>query len=124
MKEKIQKADGVKRILCILLSVGIFAFVLYNIFCYDKESEMYYPLSRYYVPQWGRFLNADAYFTTGFQTYATNMFAYCANNPVNSSDLYGYRDKDDHKSWTKSTALQLDFWGSIPEKNRGWKQKC
>lgn len=41
MKEKIQKADGVKRILCILLSVGIFAFVLYNIFCYDKESEMY-----------------------------------------------------------------------------------
>lgn len=97
-------------------TISLYNPFYYRSYCYDKETEMYYLLSRYYVPQWGRFLNADAYFTTGVQAYATNMFAYCANNPINSSDLYGYWDKDDHKNWTKTTALQLDFWGSIPEK--------
>ena len=38
----------------------------------------------------GRFINADAYTSTGQGILGNNMFAYCNNNPVNSSDSHGY----------------------------------
>ena len=39
----------------------------------------------------GRFINADAFSTTGQGLLGNNMFAYCLNNPVNLVDPYGYR---------------------------------
>ena len=42
----------------------------------------YYCGSRFYMPELGRFLNADAYTDTGSGVVGTNMFAYCNNNPV------------------------------------------
>ena len=50
---------------------------------------MYYLQSRYYDPEVGRFLNADAYTSTGQGILSCNMFAYCANNPVNAVDPTG-----------------------------------
>ena len=45
--------------------------------------------SRYYDPELGRFLNADAYVSTGQGILGNNMFAYCNNNPVMWDDPTG-----------------------------------
>lgn len=49
----------------------------------------YYLGSRFYVPELGRFLNADSYSDTGTGVVGTNMFAYCNNNPVMFIDPKG-----------------------------------
>ena len=46
--------------------------------------------SRYYNPETGRFLNADALTSTGQGLLGNNMFAYCYNSPVNKADNSGY----------------------------------
>ena len=61
----------------------------YRGYYYDSETGFYYLQSRYYDPQTGRFLNADAYADTGDTVLSTNMFAYCENNPVNGADPSG-----------------------------------
>ena len=45
--------------------------------------------SRYYDPVVGRFLNADGYVSTGQGILGYNMFAYCNNNPINSTAYLG-----------------------------------
>ena len=42
------------------------------------------------MPQWGRFLNADGYVSTGTGLLGYNMYAYCGNNPVMYMDLTGH----------------------------------
>jgi hypothetical protein len=52
---------------------------------------MYYCQSRYYVPEWCRWLNADdtAYLST--ETIdGLNLFVYCGNNPVMHKDPSGH----------------------------------
>ncbi len=49
----------------------------------------YYCGSRFYMPELGRFLNADIYADTGTGVVGTNMFAYCNNNPVMFVDPEG-----------------------------------
>lgn len=49
----------------------------------------YYLGSRFYMPMFGRFLNADKHFDTGTGVIGTNMFAYCNNNPVMFTDATG-----------------------------------
>ena len=61
----------------------------YRGYYYDEESGLYYLNSRYYDPQTGRFINADSYVSTGQGITGTNMFAYCANDPVNLIDEDG-----------------------------------
>lgn len=52
---------------------------------------MYYLQSRYYDPEIGRFINADdVNFIGATGTVGSyNPFAYCENNPVNYSDIFG-----------------------------------
>lgn len=61
----------------------------YRSYYYDKETGLYYLNSRYYNPEWGRFINADSHITTGQGFNSYNMFCYCANNPINKADLSG-----------------------------------
>ena len=52
---------------------------------------MYYLQSRYYNPTVGRFLNSDdseSLHRVALPT-ETNLFSYCANNPVNATDASG-----------------------------------
>ena len=58
-------------------------------YIYDAETGFYYLQSRYYDPAIGRFINADAFASTGQGILGNNMFAYCNNNPVNCSDPSG-----------------------------------
>ena len=55
--------------------------------------------SRYYNPDWGRFINADATEVLGLTKgvlLSHNAFAYCANNPVMGSDPSGYFSIDNN----------------------------
>ena len=61
----------------------------YRGYVYDRETGLYYLQSRYYDPEIGRFINADAYAATGQGFVGNNMFVYCLNNPVNYSDQLG-----------------------------------
>ncbi len=51
---------------------------------------MYYCNSRYYVPEWCRWLNADNIaFLDPSSVKTTNLFAYCGNNPITNIDNEG-----------------------------------
>ena len=63
----------------------------YRGYVYDQETNLYYLKSRYYNPQWGRFLNADSFASTGQGLTGNNMFAYCGNDPINFADTAGTR---------------------------------
>ena len=61
----------------------------YRGYYYDSETGFYYLQSRYYDPANHRFINADAYASTGQGFTGTNMFVYCLNNPVQRTDSGG-----------------------------------
>lgn len=63
--------------------------IRYRGYYYDNETGLYYLNSRYYDPDTCRFINADAYVSTGQGLLGFNMFAYCLNNPVNGYDPTG-----------------------------------
>jgi hypothetical protein len=50
---------------------------------------LYYLQSRYYNPEWGRFINADGAVGHIGNIQGHNMFQYCFNNPVMMSDPSG-----------------------------------
>jgi len=64
----------------------------YRGYYYDTETQLYYLQSRYYNPKWGRFLNVDAYISTGAGLISCNMYAYCNNEPVLGYDPTGHED--------------------------------
>lgn len=55
----------------------------YKGYYYDKETGLYLVTSRYYNPEWCRWLNADSirYLEIG-NLDVLNLFAYCENSPV------------------------------------------
>ena len=61
----------------------------YRGYYYDTETGLYYLQSRYYNPEWGRFLNSDVYVNANGDLVGFNMFAYCSNNPVMNIDCSG-----------------------------------
>ena len=61
----------------------------YRGYVYDHETGLYYLQSRYYNPEWGRFLNADNLLCTD-SPIGCNLYVYCLNNPVNNNDASGH----------------------------------
>ena len=70
-------------------TIGTLNPIRYRGYVYDTETGLYYLQSRYYDPELGRFINADAFVSTGQGLLGNNMFAYCGNNPVNYVDPSG-----------------------------------
>ncbi len=64
----------------------------YRGYYYDVETGLYYLQSRYYDPEAGRFINADAmkFLNTFGSLHGVNLFAYCNNDPINKYDSTGY----------------------------------
>ncbi|MCL2341969.1 MAG: RHS repeat-associated core domain-containing protein [Firmicutes bacterium] len=59
----------------------------------DKETNLYYLNSRYYSPEWQRFINADSVDIFSDENVdhilINNLYAYCLNNPINMVDPDG-----------------------------------
>lgn len=70
-------------------NIGIINPYRYREYRYDSETGLYYLQSRYYNPEWGRFISADNYGGTIGEIYSHNRYAYCKNNPVNMVDEDG-----------------------------------
>jgi RHS repeat-associated protein len=68
----------------------------------DQEIGLYYLNSRYYNPETGRFLNADGMLGEAGDILSTNMYAYCANNPIMNVDSNGYM-----ATWLKLALVAL-----------------
>lgn len=59
----------------------------------DNETGFYYLKSRYYFPEFHRFICADGLVSTGQGLLSYNMFAYCLNNPINYLDSFGNKSE-------------------------------
>jgi len=65
----------------------------YRGYYYDAETGLYYLQSRYYNPEWGRFINADIIEILQLskeEPVNANLFSYCNSNPVLLSDHEGH----------------------------------
>ncbi len=80
--------------------------IRYRGYYYDSETKLYYLQSRYYNPEWGRFLNADSITTSDL--LGKNLFSYCQNNPVSYMDGGGTCP-----FWDGVQGFFSDQWNSI-----------
>ena len=79
----------------------------------SNETNWYYLQSRYYNPEWGRFINADGagFLGAGEEGLLSyNLFAYCGNNPVNRADAGGNLSV---KNWIKIGIGAVALAGAI-----------
>jgi RHS repeat-associated protein len=72
-------------------SVGVKNPYKYRGYRYDSETELYYLNSRYYNPEFGRFINSDGIIGQTGELLGHNLFIYSKNNPINMSDSDGFR---------------------------------
>ena len=74
---------------------------------YDEETGLYYLRSRYYNPEWQKFVNADEYVNK-------NLFEYCKNNAPNSIDTNGKDSVSLAKSWVETMSWLPGVDGPLP----------
>lgn len=71
-------------------TLGVDNHMRYKGYYFDEETGFYYCKSRYYVPEWCRWLNADnPSFLKPYSATGNNLFAYCENDPINRVDYSG-----------------------------------
>jgi RHS repeat-associated protein len=63
--------------------------IRYRGYYYDTETGLYYCQSRYYNPEWGRWINADDQIDPD-SMLGSNLYAYCENDPINKADPSGH----------------------------------
>ena len=62
----------------------------YRGYYYDTETGYYYLQSRYYNPEWGKFISPDNFsYIDNSTRLGFNAYIYCANNPVMYTDHTG-----------------------------------
>lgn len=64
--------------------------IRYKGYYYDDETGLYMMASRYYNPEWGRFISPDSIdYLDPESINGLNLYAYAGNNPVNNSCSFG-----------------------------------
>jgi RHS repeat-associated protein len=71
-------------------NIGIINPFRYRGYYYDKETNLYYLNSRYYNPEWGRFINSDKVLGINRDLLSYNLFLYVSNNPIMFLDKTGF----------------------------------
>ena len=62
----------------------------YKGYYFDQETGMYYCHTRYYVPEWGRWLSSDSpIYADAYELNKINLFAYCGDSPIVRVDTEG-----------------------------------
>ena len=75
-------------------TLGTYNPLRYRGYVYDTETGFYYVSSRYYDPEIGRWISPEpnvytGAFDSGSGLIGYNVYAYCANSPVNFTDPTG-----------------------------------
>ncbi len=83
-------------------NIGIINPFRYRQYYYDTEIDLYYLNSRYYSPEWGRFISPDTKFIQDVSLLGNNLYLYTANNPVSRIDNNGTSWKSFWKKAKKS----------------------
>ena len=91
-------------------TVGFYNPLRYRGYVYDHETGLYYLQSRYYSPGLGRFINADAFTSTGQGLLGNNMFAYCRNHPTIRTDTGGTRDGSIWSFENDEVGREILYW--------------
>ena len=73
-------------------TVGVKNPYRYRGYRYDTETGLYYLQSRYYNPEWGRFISSDTDIGNIYDPGALNLYAYCRNNSATRVDIAGNSD--------------------------------
>ena len=71
----------------------------------DRESELIYFGFRYYMPNWGRFLNRDPIEEAGGE----NLYRFVSNDPVNQWDLLGLWKVSVGIGWIYAVKIDISF---------------
>lgn len=74
----------------------------YRDYVFDEEIGVYYLQSRFYNPNWGRFINADTSEVLSIPHYhfgQYSLYSYCENKPINNAD------SDGRLSWLAKVAI-------------------
>ena len=61
----------------------------YRSYYYDQETKLYYLNSRYYNPEWKRFINADGIIGANQDYNGYNLYQYISNNGTSSNSVSG-----------------------------------
>ena len=86
----------------------------YRGYVYDSETGLYYLQSRYYDPEICRFINADAFASTGQSLIGGDAFAYCLNNPVRFVDKTGHNAGAYAVEWSSTMWWLVLIDGPLP----------
>ena len=65
----------------------------YRGYVFDDEISLYYLRSRYYNPEWGRFISKDVTPKGGNALFEYSLFCYTKNNPIIFVDKSGKREE-------------------------------
>jgi RHS repeat-associated protein len=94
-------------------TVGVKNPYRYRGYRYDSETGLYYLQSRYYNPEWGRFINADGIAGQIGELLGHNVFNYCKNDPVNLQDPSGFKmvfaDEETQRQYDQWIRLYYKF---------------
>jgi len=85
-------------------SLGTVQPFRYRGYVFDQETGWFYCQSRYFDPEVGRFISADALLSTGQGILGYNMYAYCLNNPVARSSEGGVASAPSSRSSASQSA--------------------
>ncbi len=70
-------------------TLGVDNPLRYRGYIVDNETGLYYLQSRYYNPEWGRFISSDRIVGSIGSLLGTNLYAYCNNHPIGLDDKMG-----------------------------------
>ena len=90
-------------------SLANYCKIRYRGYYFDAETGFYWVQTRYYNPEWCRWISPDSLSYIDPETaHGLNLYAYCGNDPVNFADPSGHAPE-----WLQGLAIGLAIVGTV-----------